>query len=67
MRSMRRNHNATFKAKAGLAAYFHFYNNERLHESLGYRTPKEVYIGMQCEPIPVQANSIHLKEACFLS
>lgn len=55
------------EAKDGLARYFHFYNTERLHESLGYRTPKEVYSGMQCQPITVQADSIHLKEACFLS
>lgn len=27
------------EAKDGLARYFHFYNTERLHESLGYRTP----------------------------
>jgi putative transposase len=55
------------EARAGLAAYFHFYNNERLHESLGYRTPKEVYLGRQCEPLPMQANPLHLKKACFLS
>ena len=29
--------------KAGLAAYFGFYNSERRHQSLGYRTPAEVY------------------------
>jgi putative transposase len=29
----------------GLRAYFTFYNGERLHQSLGYRTPAEVYGG----------------------
>jgi len=27
----------------GLAKYFVFYNNERFHQSLGYKTPDEVY------------------------
>jgi putative transposase len=31
------------EAREALAAYFHFYNTERLHQSLGYRTPEEVY------------------------
>lgn len=30
-------------AQRGLGRYFHFYNMERIHESLGYRTPHEVY------------------------
>jgi putative transposase len=31
----------------GLAAYFRFYNQERPHQSLGYRTPAEVHAGQE--------------------
>jgi len=27
----------------GLTEYFGFYNTERMHQSLGYKTPDEVY------------------------
>ena len=30
-------------AEASLAAYFHLYNEERIHQALDYRTPGEVY------------------------
>jgi len=30
----------------GLKTYFEFYNNERLHQGLKYRTPAEVYTGI---------------------
>jgi putative transposase len=33
------------EARQGLRDYFALYNNERLHQSLGYRTPAEVYFG----------------------
>lgn len=31
------------EAKAGLETYFEFYNNDRLHQALKYRTPAEIY------------------------
>jgi len=31
------------KARVGLASYFKFYNHERPHQSLDYKTPAEVY------------------------
>ena len=32
------------EARSGLAAYFRFYNNERPHQSLEYRTPASLYM-----------------------
>jgi len=32
-----------WEAEASLASYFQFYSHERIHQSLGYRTPAEVY------------------------
>ena len=31
------------EAKAGIGAWLRFYNEERQHQSLGYRTPRQVY------------------------
>jgi putative transposase len=31
------------QARRGIAAYFNFYNNERLHQALGYRAPRQVF------------------------
>lgn len=31
------------EARQGLGAYFEFYNRERLHQALGYRTPEAVF------------------------
>ena len=33
------------EARKELGAYFHFYNNQRPHQALGYRTPAEVFHG----------------------
>jgi putative transposase len=34
---------AVREAKEGIGEYFVFYNNERFHQSLDYKTPREVY------------------------
>ena len=34
-------------ARAGIGRYLSYYNNERLHQSLAYRTPAEVYRNLQ--------------------
>jgi len=36
-------YDTVFEAKAGIAAYFNFYNDERLHQALDYKTPNEIY------------------------
>jgi putative transposase len=33
------------EAKDGLVQYFDFYNRERFHQSLDYKTPEQVYLG----------------------
>ena len=35
------------EAWENLARYFHCYNHRRIHQSLGWRTPAEVYFGTQ--------------------
>jgi putative transposase len=40
------------EARTHLAAYFEFYNEERAHEALGYRTPYEVYFGTRATLVP---------------
>ncbi len=46
------------EARESIDNYFRFYNGERLHQSLGYRTPQEVYLS---KTINKQEEIIHLK------
>jgi transposase InsO family protein len=42
------------EARQKLAGYIHFYNTQRLHEKLGYRTPHEVYFGTSAVPMELR-------------
>jgi len=44
------------EAKDGIKRYFEYYNNERQHQSLGYRTPAEVYFEGVAEQAFLQKN-----------
>ena len=37
------------EASAGIGNYFRFYNTQRPHQALGYRTPADVYHSRQME------------------
>ncbi|MCD6274069.1 MAG: integrase core domain-containing protein [Deltaproteobacteria bacterium] len=39
------NYETVREAIQDIGEYFGFYNNERLHQSLDYRTPAEIYFG----------------------
>ena len=43
-----KDYEAVPELESGLAAYFRFYDEERPHQSLGYRTPAEVYRAGSC-------------------
>ncbi|MCD6486273.1 MAG: transposase, partial [Syntrophobacterales bacterium] len=47
------------EARSLLSIYFHFYNTERLHETLGYLTPYEVYYDKE-SLIPVTGQASYL-------
>jgi putative transposase len=42
-------------ARQSLTKYFAFYNGRRVHESLGYATPDEVYFGTLAASTPAAA------------
>ena len=48
------------QARAGLKDYFEFYNYERLHQSLDYHTPAQVYLdnNSSVNTVLYQPNSI---------
>lgn len=47
------------EVRDGLAKYFLFYNQERIHEALGYRTPYELYVKDRVKTATTQALTMH--------
>jgi putative transposase len=39
------------EARAGIGGWLSFYNDERPHQALGYRTPRAVFAGAACEHV----------------
>ena len=52
------------EARQGIGNYMDFYNQERPHQSLHYKTPAEVYFGIDNQK---RETSRYLKEATFVS
>lgn len=46
------------EAKEGIADYFNFYNAERFHQSLNYKTPDEIYNGSGKEAVSLNGLNI---------
>lgn len=47
------------EVRGGLAKYFLFYNTERIHEALDYRTPYELYVKDRMKTATTQALTMH--------
>jgi putative transposase len=39
------------EARRGIGSWLSFYNDERPHQALGYRTPRAVFAGEACEHV----------------
>jgi putative transposase len=55
---------SVLEARRGIGGWLSFYNNERPHQALGYRTPRAVFAGEACEH--VDNPSASLRDAAAL-
>ena len=42
---------SVIEARRGIGGWLCFYNDERAHQALGYRTPRAVFAGEACEHV----------------
>ena len=42
---------AMIEARRSIGKWFEFYNDERPHQALDYRTPREIFEGQACEHV----------------
>ena len=60
-----------WEAEDNIGNYFEFYNTERCHSALGYKTPEEVYLkkrdGTSKINMPAEREETKLRNASFLS
>jgi putative transposase len=55
------------QAKAALTAYFQFYNHQRPHQALGYRTPHQVHFALEEKtPVDMMDNTSPATSAGFV-
>ena len=50
-----KHYQTVFEIRDGLAKYFLFYNTDRIHEALDYRTPYELYAKERMKTTTTQA------------
>jgi len=48
------------EARRGIGGWLCFYNDERPHQALGYRTPRAVFVGAACEHVDNPSDSLRI-------
>ena len=55
-----------FEAKLGIGTYLNFFNNERPHQSLNYKTPYEIYSLNSQQPLSTNTGALDINTVIHL-